>query len=139
MNERPLERHALPHAAREAGNRIVCPLRKSGARQRRVSRCMRIARAVQPGKERQVLARGQLGIEKQIVAEDPDARSQRRARRRRRVGAVADGAAARTQQRREHGNHGGLAGAVRPQQAENRSGAGLKGDAGERLAATEVA
>ena len=33
--------------------------------------------AVEPGEERQVLARGQLRIEKEIVAEDADARAQR--------------------------------------------------------------
>src|SRR5262245_55476257 len=94
---------------------------------------------MQSGKEFQVLARGQFRIQEEIVAEYADDGAQAGAVGSRVVRAVADTTAAWTQQRRQHGHHGGLAGAVRAEQADDSASWRREGDARERPAASEVA
>ena len=73
MNQRALERDALPHAAREARHGIVGAVRRAPRAASAASAAARASRrAVETGEEREVLARGQLRVEKQVVAEDAD-------------------------------------------------------------------
>src|SRR6185503_6053917 len=76
MNQRPLEREALAHAAGKTLDRIVGAIGEARGLERRVHQA-RLAEAVQLGEKRKVLARGQLGIEMQVVGEQADAEPQR--------------------------------------------------------------
>ena len=77
-SKRAFEREPLPHAARKARHVVVAAVGQAGRlERRRYDRCARID-AVQPREERQVLARGQLGIEVQLVREQADSTAQRR-------------------------------------------------------------
>ena len=133
VNQRALERDALPHARAKSSTtgssaRASRPGRRSAPS---ATRAGGVGDAVEPGEERQVLARGQLGIEEEIVAEHADARPQlaaarRRLRSRRRTATVP---AVGPQQRGQHRQHRGLAGAVRPEQAEDLAAGCREGDA----------
>src|SRR5262249_54055908 len=115
-----------PHPPREARHRITAAIAKASAGERRI--CCRAVSgdAVQRGEEREVLASRELGVEKEIVAEDADRAPKRRASLLRGVSPVADLPLARAQQRREHREHRRLARAVRAEEAENRSAACLE-------------
>ncbi len=76
VNQRALERDALPHAAREAADRIVRAIGEARLRRARASPRPTHRLPVQPGEEREVLVRGQFRVEKQIVAEHADAAAQ---------------------------------------------------------------
>ena len=113
----PREKLATGSSARSAETR---------ARERRSAAACACGCAVEAGEEREVLARGQLGIEKEVVAEDADAAAQRRAGGAAPMAAVANVAGARPQQRGQDREQRGLAGAVGSEQAENRPAACLK-------------
>ena len=104
------------------------PLTGSSARsarparlERRVDQAARVE-AVQLGEKGEVLARGELGIQVQLVREQADAAPQRRAERARGPVAVAHLAAGRRRERRQHRDQRRLAGAVRAEQADDLAG-----------------
>jgi len=76
MQQRALEREALPHPAREPAHVIVGAIGEAGAFERDVHDRARLE-TVQVREERQVLARRQLRIQKQLVAEQSESTSQR--------------------------------------------------------------
>ncbi len=76
VDERALERDALPHAARELRHGVVRAVGEAGTGQGFQRRRCGIGKAVHTGKERQVLASGEFGIEEEIVAQDADAGAQ---------------------------------------------------------------
>ena len=61
VQQRALEREALPHPAREARNRFVAAIREIRGFERSLGARRRI-QPVQAGKEGEILARGQLRI-----------------------------------------------------------------------------
>ena len=127
MNQRALERDALPHAAREADTRIVRDRRGRPARARAAPQ-RRIRAPVEAGEERQVLERGQLGIEKQVVAEDADAAAKRRAIRPRIERTEPDAPEVGRSSVASIASSRRLAGAVRAKQTEDRAGACREAD-----------
>src|SRR5437588_869936 len=85
-------------------------------------------------------ARGQPVVEARGLREQPDARPQLRSARtarRDRVPGDARGAGVRRVEAREHAERGGLAGAVRPEQAENLPALDRERDLSARRAAAE--
>ena len=82
MDQRALERDPLPHAAREAGHRIVGAGVEAGPLQRRVARRAAGSRTPwRPAKNSRFSRARELRIEEEVVAEHADARAQRRALR----------------------------------------------------------
>ena len=89
--------------------------------------------------EPEILSRGELRVEVQLVREQTDARPQRGAQPARQLVAVADLAFRRRGQRREHRDERGFAGPVRTEQSDDVAGARGKGNVRQRAAAPEVA
>src|SRR4029453_2323021 len=94
--------------------------------------------AVEAGKEREVLARGQLRVEKQVVAENADARTENRSGGRFER-AISDGAGRRRQHRGQHWEERGLPRSVGSQQPKDHSAARPEGHTRHGAPATEVA
>ncbi len=72
-DQRPLQADPLPHAAREAADRIGGAIAQARLIQRRGDARLGIGDAVERGEEAQVLGGGQLRIEAGIVAQPADA------------------------------------------------------------------
>ena len=72
MDQRALEGNTLPHATREARDRIRGPMRQPRALERRVSRCGGLLQRIEARKELQVLSDRQFGIQEQIYGELDD-------------------------------------------------------------------
>jgi hypothetical protein len=136
VNQRPLERHALPHPARERRHRVVGARAEAGPLQRLVGGVRRFRHRVQAGKELQVLAGGELGIQEEIVPEHADSRAQGGALR---VGhgAVADAPRRRAKERRQDGEQRGLPCSVRAEDAVDLALGRPEADARQRAAAAE--
>ena len=102
---------------------VVGAVAQSGALQRLHGPRGGVGEAVQPAEEHQVLARSQLGIEEQVVAEHADARAEARRRPCRRCALpYFDRAVGGREQRGQDGEQRGLAGAVRAEQADDLAG-----------------
>ena len=71
VDQRALEREALPHAAREPGHGVVAPLGQAGAIQRGVDAALDVVEGVDLREEAQVLGGGELGIQIEVVASRP--------------------------------------------------------------------
>ncbi len=108
-------------------------------RQGRICGACRIPAAVQAGEEREVLARRQFGIQKEVVPEDADGCPEGRSAAIGFVRPVQHAAAAGPQQRRQDGHHRGLARAVGAEEADDAADRGLEADARQRAPAAEMA
>ena len=138
MQKRALERHPLPHATRKVRQRIVGAVNDAGAFERPIDDFLPV-QPVQPGKEREILARRQLRVQVELVGQQADMPPKLGAQ-------LADGAvtvshfpAAGRHQRGEHADERGLPGAVRPEQSDDFSGPGSERECRERAAAAEMA
>ena len=139
VQQRPLQREPLPHAAREPLDQIVRAARQagpleSGGRARRA-----VAQTVQPPEELEVLAGGQLAVQLQLVREESQPGAERLTGVAGRPVAVQHLPARRLNQRGEQAEQGRLAGAVRAQQADQLPGVQRHGHPGERAPAAVMA
>jgi hypothetical protein len=139
VQQRALQRQPLAHPARKRRHGIVCARGEIRVLQRVADGTLDVADAIEPREEAEVLGRGQLLIEIEIVAEETDARAEGRARPSRIVIAVADGPAVRRQQRRGNRQQRALPCAVRPKQGDDLPCAHGQRHAGERAAPAEMA
>src|SRR2546428_4592282 len=118
MEKRTLEREPLAQPARKSRNLVVAPI----AQPRRVERpidCLVGVQAVEPGKKGQILARGQFRVQVQLVRQEADSLPQRRRHAARRVVAVVDAAARRSDQCREDADESRLPGAIGTEEADD--------------------
>ena len=132
------ERQALTHPSREPGDRVVGAIGQAGMGKRADHSLARVVEAVQPREELEVLARGQLRIEIQVVAEQAEAGPEPRARRAGVERAVVHLPRRRREQRRQNRQQRRLPCPVRPEQAEDRAGAAGETHAGQRAPPAEV-
>ena len=137
VQQRALEREALPHAARKSVHRVVGAIREPGTLERSVDDAGRI-QTVQLREELQILARREFRIKVQLVREQADSPPQRRAEVARRRVAEPDVAGGGRGERGQDADQRGLAGAVRPEQAEDVAGARGQRDVRERAAPAVV-
>ena len=103
MYERALEREPLPHATREGRDRLPGAVLQRSARQRGRHHAIDIRDAIEPREERKVFSGRQLGVEIQLVSEDPDPAAQRGPASRAVRGAVEDVASGWCKKRRRDG------------------------------------
>ncbi len=132
MQERTLKRQALSKPARKRPGTVIRAVGQARARQRIGHPDLEPVEPVQPPEEAQVLARSQVAIEIQIVAEDTDLPPERIARLSHRVCAIPHPSATGSQESGEDGNERGLTGAIRAEQTEDFALLRLQRDVRER-------
>jgi len=112
----------LHHAARVGAGLAVARLAiELDAVERAVDRRAAAVDAVQPRRELQVLARRQVAVAQRRVGQHADLAAHLRPGHRGAPGAILDGAAGLADQRRDHAEQGGLAGAVVAEQRTHRT------------------
>ena len=78
VQQRALERQALPHPAGEPGDRVAGAVCEARLPERALHARRRVVEAVEPREEREVFAGGEFGIEVEVVAEQAQAAPQAR-------------------------------------------------------------
>src|SRR5262245_1901462 len=137
MQKRSLQRQALAHPARERRDVVVGSIGQAGAVEGGINRVPNVE-TVQLGKESEVLPRGQLWIEVQLVRKQPDPRPQSTTKPSRVVVSVANLTGAGGHERGHHADERGLAGAVRAEEAHDLAAPRRECDARHSATASEV-
>ena len=138
VDERTFQRQALPQASREAVHAVVSAIRQPRGGERLANPLPHVGHAVERREELEVLPRRQVAIEEEVVPEDADVPAQAVTQRLSQVGAVANLAARRPDQRRQHSQERRLASAIGPEEPCDLSGFARERDTAERPPAAEL-
>ena len=112
------------HAAAEVPDRVLGAIGQSGDLQRASHGAAQraAAHAVESAEERQVFVRGKLVVERQVLRHQAHAALDRVRSPRTSAPSIRTSPRSGGQQAGDHGNGGGLAGAVRPEQSHHLAG-----------------
>jgi hypothetical protein len=132
VEDRARDRRALDHPARVGVHRVVGARGQADGLQQLVD--PRGGRAVQPRVEGEVLARGQVAVQQRGVTQEADVAADRPAGVGQLVAQDPRRAAVGAQQRGQHAQQRGLAGAVGAEDDQRGAGVEREADAGEGLA-----
>ena len=138
VQQRLRQPHALEHALAVAAQRAIGGVQQVDARQQPIDAGVQrdAAQPIEPPVEPQQLGRGERVVKAEMLGKKADARADRAIAERRAQHVPRAGR--RRDQRQQHLDRRGLAGAVRPEKAEDLAGAHLQRQIGHREGVAEL-